>query len=342
MIVSAIVDPSAFDKEYFEEPDKSYKIQAEDLLKGIKENGILLFDSKGILRAALIKQIKSLPNTVGQQLQTLLADLLKIKPKRYVTCCISLNNTSSDDLLKLAYCLKKDTKADVLIASPQSLETLISEQENVEGVIPLSKYRDSDFEKCRRRYYGGLGSIEILPEPEVDNIIIRTVRFSKCLKFYDGHIGRRTNTCHFYAGIEYILSLWREHGFFVSDQDFGKVKIYACSANCILEEDTDSKKNKKKRKNKDQYENIVQEIIKPLEEENSPWSVKVLIKDDPDNIFHARYLESEHAVVRVDRGFRLFEQGRKFRQNLFTLNMSESSLLGRYRSLPNADFDGTS
>ena len=338
MLVSAVVDPSAFDKEYFEESDKSYKIQAEDLLKGIEKNGILLFDSEGILQAALIEQIESLPNTVGQQLQIVLAEVLKNKPKRFITCCVSLNDTLSDDVLKLACRVKKTTKADVLIASPQSLKTLIAEGKNVEEVVPLSGYRDSDFEKYRQRYHGGLGSIDTLPKSEVKEMIIRTVRFAKCLKFYDPHIGRGSNTCHFRAGIEYILFLWHKHGFFASDQDFGKVKIYACSADYIVEGDTDSKKKKKKEQNKEQREKIVREIITPLEKD-FPGSVKVLIKEDPDNIFHARYLESEHAVVRVDRGFRLFEQGRKFRQNLFTLNMSESSLLGRYQSLPNADFD---
>ena len=248
MLVSAVVDPSAFDNEYFEESDKSYKMQAEDLLKGIEENGILLFDSEGILRAALIEQIKSLPNTVGQQLQTLLAELLKIKSKRFVTCCVSLNDTLSNDLLKLACCLKKDTKADVLIASPQSIETLISEEKNVEEVVSLSEYRDSNFEKCRQRYSVGLGSIDTLSKSEVKEMIIRTVRFAKCLKFYDRHIGLGSNTCHFGAGIEYILCLWHKYGLFASDQDFGKVKIYTCSADCILEEDTDSKKKKRKGK----------------------------------------------------------------------------------------------
>ena len=339
MLVSAVVDPSAFDKEYFEESDKSYKIQAEDLLKGIEENGILLFDSEGILRAALIEQIKSLSNTVGQQLQTLLAELLKNKSKRFVTCCVSLNDTLSDDLLKLACCLKKDTKADVLIASPQSLETLISKEKNVKEVVPLSEYRDSDFEKYRQRYRAGLGSIDTLPKSEVKEMIIRTVRFAKCLKFYDRHIGLRSNTCHFGAGIEYILCLWHKYGLFASDQDFGKVKIYACSADCILEEDTDSKKEKKKRKNGEQHQNIVRDIITPLKK-SFGGPVEVLIKEDPDNIFHPRYLDSEQAVVRVDRGFRLFKQGRKFRQNLFNLHMDESSLLRRYESLPDADLAG--
>lgn len=341
MLVSAVVDPSAFDKKYFKEPDKSYKAHAEDLLNGVEENGLLLFDSEGILRKTLIKRIKSLPDPVGQQLRIVLAELLKDKSKRFVTCCVSLNDTLPNDLLKLARYVKKTTKADVLIASPQSLETLISEQENVEGVIPLSKYRDSDFEKCRRRYYGGLGSIDMLSKQVVKDMIIRAIRFSKSLKFYDRHIGLRSNTCYFGAGIEYILSLWYEHGFFASDQDFGEVQIYACSADCIVEEDTDYKKEKKKKQNTEQYEKIVQEIIMPIKK-NFPCPIEVVIKEDPENIFHARYLESEHAVVRVDRGFRLFEQGRKFRQNLFTLNMSESFLLGRYRSLPDADFDVTS
>ena len=340
MLVSAVVDPSAFDKKYFKEPDKSYKAHAEDLLNGVKENGLLLFDSEGILRKTLIKRIESLPDPVGQQLRIVLAELLKDKSKRFVTCCVSLNDTLLNDLLKLARYVKKTTKADVLIASPQSLETLIAEGKNVEGVVPLSGYRDSDFEKYRQKYHGGLGSIDTLPKSEVKEMIIRTVRFAKRLKFYDPHIGHGSNTCYFHAGIECILSLWQKHGFFKSDHDFGKVKIYTCSADCILEDDTDPKKEKKKRKNAEQHQNIVRDIITPLKKSFS-GPVEVLIKEDPDNIFHARYLESEQAVVRVDRGFRLFKQGRKFRQNLFNLHMGESLLLRRYESLPDADLAGT-
>ena len=100
--------------------------------------------------------------------------------------------------------------------------------------------------------------------------------------------------------------------------------------------DTDSKKEKKKRKNAEQHQNIVRDIITPLKK-SFRGSVEVLIKEDPDNIFHPRYLESEQVVVRVDRGFRLFKRGRKFRQNLFNLHMDESSLLRRYESLLDAD-----
>ena len=42
MLVSAVLDPSAFDAAYF---DALYTIHAEDFLKGLKRNGLLVIDS---------------------------------------------------------------------------------------------------------------------------------------------------------------------------------------------------------------------------------------------------------------------------------------------------------
>ena len=262
MLVSVVVDPSAFNEENF---DESYKIQAEILLEGILKNGMLIVDSEEVLREELRKKILSLPSTIGQQLQSLLTEILKNETKYIVACCVESDDNSTDELLDLAINLKLDDDVDVdaLIVSNQSLENLISGQMDGEGIVPLSEYRNSDFENRRKRYDNGFDSIDQLPKSEVDEIIVRATRFSKSLRFYDRHIGQRTNTCHFYAGIEYILSLWHEHGFFVSNQDFGKVEIYTCSVNCILEEDTDIRKLKKKKKNKEQHKNIVQEIKTP-------------------------------------------------------------------------------
>ncbi len=69
---------------------------------------------------------------------------------------------------------------------------------------------------------------------------------------------------------------------------------------------------------------------------------KVVCKGRSNSIFHARYLETQHAVIRVDRGFDLFKQNGGFRQNFFTLNMAESSHLKECRDLPDADLDGAS
>ena len=50
MLVSAVVDPSAFNEDYF---DKSYRIHAEDLLTGIVKNGLLIVDLEGALKRSL-------------------------------------------------------------------------------------------------------------------------------------------------------------------------------------------------------------------------------------------------------------------------------------------------
>ncbi len=317
MLMSAVIEPSAFDANYF---DAVYRIQAEDYLNGIERNGLLIVDSGKRLQDALISRIKSLPDKYGQQLLIKITELLlKKRTKRTIVIPVFANDTSASDLLGLAYHLKTDTEADALIVGQDGLKTLKSEQKYKSDIVPLSEYRESDFEKCRQRYVDGLESIDTLPRSEVDKFIIRSVRFTKWLRFYDPYIGKSNNTKEFREGIEYILSLWDKHGFFASQEGTGSVEIYTSRGKNV----------------QTQHQRIVKEIITPLEKQ-FPWPVKFLIKINRGRIFHARYLETQHAIIRVDRGFDLFEKNGQFRQNLFTLNMMESSLLGRYQNLPNA------
>ena len=216
MLVSAVLDPSAFNAEYF---DALYTIQAVDFLKGIQRNGLLIVDSENRLRDALVKQVEALPIKPQQRLRFLIQELLlKKKSKRVIACFVSLSDMSSTSLLNLAYHLKTDTEADVLIVSDKSLETLKLQRRYDKNIVPLSEYRDSDFEEYRQGYDNQVGSIDTLPKEKVEEIIIGSVRFTKWLRFYDPHIGRGNNTGDFREGIEYILSLWYENGFFSSQQ----------------------------------------------------------------------------------------------------------------------------
>ena len=323
MLVSAVLDPSALDAEYF---DALYTIQAVDFLKGIQRNGLLIVDSENRLRDALVAQIKSLPIKPQQRLRFLIQELLlKKKSKRVIACFVSLSDMSSTGLLDLAYHLKKDTEADALIVSEKSLEILKTERKYDQDIIPLSEYRDSDFEEYRQGYDSQAGPIDKLPKAEAEEIIIRSVRFTKWLRFYDPYIGRGNNTSDFQKGIEYILSLWYEHGFFASQQGIGSVEIFACRGRDV----------------RDQSQRIVQEFITPLRQQ-FPWPINFSIKHDTKRIFHARYLETQHAVIRVDHGFDLFNQNNEFRRNFFTLHMAEGSHLKECRDLPDADLNGTS
>lgn len=323
MLVSAVLDPSAFDAADF---DELYAIQVEDLLRGIWSNGVLIVDSKRKLQKELFEKAESFPGTgKWERLRSLLTDLLKEKSKRVAVRLVSLSNASSVDLLELTCDLKKDTEADVLILGDKNFETLKFNPKYSDGLVPLSKYRDSDFEVDRQRYENQIGPIDSLPKPDVEDLIIRLVRFSKWLRFYDPYIGRGKNTSNFQKGIEYILSLWHEHGFFVSQQ--GIVEIFTCKGQYV----------------QDQHQRIVEELTTPLMEQ-FPWPIKFSIKVDKfgaDRIFHARYLETQHAIVRIDKGFDLFKQNDDFRRNFFTLNMAEAPHLKECRELPDADLGGT-
>ena len=325
MLVSAVVDPSAFDVAYF---DELYTIQTVDFLKGIQRNGLLIVDSENKLRNALVEQVKSLPIKPQQRLRSLIEELvLRKKSKRVIACLVSSSHAPSMSLLDLAYRVQVDTEADALIVGNHSLGILKSTHRDSKGIVPLFEYRDSDFEADRQRYENQIGPIDTLPKSEVEELIIRSVRFTKWLRFYDPYIGRGNNTIDFREGIEYILSLWYEHGFFASQQGTGSVEIFTCSDQHIQV--------------REQYRRIVQKLTTPLQQ-RFPWPINFLIKNDPKRIFHARYLETQHAIIRIDRGFDLFKQNGEFRRNFFTLNMAESSHLRECRDLPDADLDGTS
>lgn len=338
MLVSAILDPYVFDFDdaYF---DALYMINAEDLLKGIKKNGVLIVDSGKKLQDALRDRIKSqaFPMKYQKRLQILVEELLKNRKRRIVECPVAPNSTSSGNLLKIACALKTDTEADGLIVGNNNFEALRFDPKYSDGIVPLSEYRDSDFEKERQRYCDGFESIDMLSRAEVDEIVIRSIRFSKWLRFYDRYIVTGDNTSGFLNGIKYILSLWRDHGFFAPRQGIGELEIFTGTEH-IREDEEDHAKDSKLARSQENYRKVKRELMGWLKREAPQWwQIKIFVKDDPNHIFHARYLETQHAVIRIDRGFDLFNQENRFRRNFFTLNMAESSHLRECRDLPDAN-----
>ena len=334
MLVSAVLDPSAFNASCF---DALYSIHALDLLKGIERNGLLIVDSENRLRDTLIKQIRSVPIKYRQRLQILVEEiLLKKRSKRVIACFVSSNYEPSRDLLDLAYYLQTSTEADALIVGNESLERLKSDQRHGENIILLSEYRDSNFEKERQRYYDGLEPIDTLSESEVEDAIIRSIRFSTWLRFYDKQIGKGTSTRNFLEGIEYVLSLWREHGVFASQEGRGSVEIYTGTAKPIRGYETDQVRRDKLAYNREQHQKIIRELMEPLNDWFS-WPVRLFVKEDPDGIFHARYLEAQYAIIQVERGFGFRKPNDEFWRNFFTVNMRHGSHLRECRELPDAD-----
>ena len=145
MIVSAVIEPSVFEKDYF---DELSMVNALDFLKGIERNGLLIIDDEGKLQNSFIDKIQSLSIKYSQQLQILIEELLiKKKSKRVIIYRTSNKSRSPSDLLELAYHLKKIIEPDALIVGHQGFEKLKSEKKFDKDIVLLSQYRDSEFEK---------------------------------------------------------------------------------------------------------------------------------------------------------------------------------------------------
>lgn len=346
MLVSAVLEPSVFDVKFF---DELYTIHAIDFLRGIERNGLLIVDEDGALQNDFCKRFDKeeneyelIPIKYRLRIQKYIEELLlKNKSKRLILSPVSSKISSSEDLFELASALKKDTKADTLIVGNDNFEMNRFDPKHKDGIVPLPKYRDTDVEKNRQRYCVGLAPIDSLPRCEVDDIIVRSIRYSKWLRFYDRYIGTGDSTSDFRKGIRYILTLWDKHGYFSSKQGIGDIKIYTCSAEQIRDDAIDHAIESKLERNQEKYRKIIRELINPLKNQ-FPWPVELVVKNDPYGIFHARYLETQHAIVRVDRGFDLFKQNGEFRRNFFTLNMAESPHLKECRELTDANVSGVS
>ena len=178
MQISTVIDPSAFNVDYF---DPTYQKHAENFLKSIEKDGLLIVDSENKLQNAIFEQIASLPTKYRQQLQIRFEELFKNKRDRVVECCILSDGVSSEKLLDLVYHLKTVSEADALIVTDKGFEILKSDQEYDESIFPLSGYGNSDFGKNRQKYYDKLKSTDTQSTSEMEDTIVHSEHFNDWL-----------------------------------------------------------------------------------------------------------------------------------------------------------------
>lgn len=216
MLMSAVLDPLAFEKENFENP--IYYLQAKEFLRRLQENGILILDPDGKLKNKLLDIVEKLPTKFGQEIGILTVEILKTK-KRTVSCLHSptfINNNLS--FPELALMVRTQCGADAVITNEKGKVELINKGTHAPNIVTLDLYLESEFEKKRKKFFVDMPNMDNLETGEFDDVIIRIVKFSKWLRFYDQYIGKGANTMHFRKGIEYILELWKRHGHFASQK----------------------------------------------------------------------------------------------------------------------------
>ena len=289
MIVTAILDPSALDQKYLN--DKAYLIQARQFLSEIWTNGLLISDRENVLVCEMIRKVIS--KSSDTDLRILIEEIVKNKRQRIV---LYKALTSSQDVQKICCELEHHRPPDVVVAGPdhvRDLQNCCSESK----VITFSEYSGSEFEREIKKYQNWLPPIHELSYTEREDLFVRVVRFAKYIRIYDKQIGKGGNMKGFLKGLGFILALWEEHGYFQSER---KVEIYTCAKKHAHQYNA--------RENKEAMAKVQAELVDKLKA-RFELCIKLHVKDDRENEFHARYLQTQSTILLMERGFDIMKAG---------------------------------
>ncbi len=120
-------------------------------------------------------------------------------------------------------------------------------------------------------------------------------------------------------GFSYILDAWTEQRHF---DEVGSVEIITLSKSEI-----DSPVNEEAK------DTLVRMILEPLRKRYQ-FRICLLIKRAEFKNFHPRHLQTDYAILHVDRGFDLFDSRGNLLPNPVTLRNADKHHLERYRNLP--------
>lgn len=329
MYVAMVLHPDCLKKEHFQ--TEGYNTQASLLFKGIRSNGLLVVDSDGRLKGLVGKAIRDLPTQHGQRLQIWWEEFLKGKRKRVVTArpeaCTALKNVHDEAL------------AD-LLARKCPVDAVIVEDARELNEVALGSYEGSNIEKMRGDFMEGSGMLDGLDPQRADELIIRTVRYSKWLRIYDKQIGKGgKNLDAFRRGIGHILTLWKDHGHFTSEEE-GDVTIYTCEARPIRDGEFGAKADDKRRTNSAAYKKVLKDLMVPLRRDFPGWKIELCIKRVTEDITHPRHLEAQAAIIEFERGFDILKEKKPVAYKRTSLHVDNKvhEHLVEYRKLADAEY----
>jgi hypothetical protein len=321
--MATALDPRELEREKFSRD--GYKSQVKQFFRGIQENGLLITDPDGELKSRIHSAILSLPSSCQKEVETRWIEFLKNKKRRVVGCHPKA--------------FPKGKRGDIALVlnridSCCYLDSIFSSDLAVHNHAELGAYEDSRFEARRRELFAGSPPLDTLQPEQADDLIVRSIRYSKWLRFYDKQLGRAESIRGFCIGIEYILSLWKEHGHFARDKG-NTVTIVTVERQRLNDDDTDHVRKQKLAANKKAVEDLEQKLLGPLRKKFK-WQIDLQVKRDADHISHSRHLEAQVAIIRFDLGFDLFDSDKKFKRNQLSVDNAFSEHLRQYRELPDA------
>jgi len=302
MIVSSVVDPSSYNESLY--GNEVNLLEMVNFLRGMLDNGILLFDESGMLTSALNNEVSKLSQGARRKITTLTVELKKNNKFIKMPIAEATGNTE-----KLIYSLvQKCTPDTVLVGNKNYIGVPITR---------LEGYSYSDFEikikkqKCFTDKGSTLQINDKLDGGIVFDAIDRCIKYSSIVKLYDKQIGKnikiedvrkydsgadnRVPLERAYWGIKHILEVWCS-----SDVPIlGKIlEIYTVY---------DERDHGGESKPKEKIARILKTYLKDkLTNEFPSICINIRLYSDRHGKYHARFLESKYAIVSFDRGFDLF------------------------------------
>ena len=326
MLMYVVLDPLVFEKENFENP--VYYPQAITFLRGLQANGLLILDPNGQLKNKLIDIIEVLPTKFGQEINILVTEILKTK-KKSITCThntISAKRTS--DVLEIAIMIRDGCKLDALVTSNKRRQELVNRGLSTSNTVFLESYIESDFEKKRIKFSQEMPNMDSLPIDEFEDVIIRIIKFSRWLRFYDKQISKANNIKHFRKGIEYVLEQWEKVGYFTSQE---KVTVEIITGHEIHH-------NYQLEEVERNYQKINSELIGQLKKRFPKYEISLSMKDDTKGIMHARHLQVQVTNVYVDPGFDMFRPNGTLKRLFLKIDNGSSGHFEECHKLPEIVF----
>lgn len=317
MLMTAFLDLSAFDSQYFE--DEFYVSWAKQFIQDmITENGLFLTEWDGErLKSRLNCILRSLPPKYQYEFRIYFEEALR-DPSRF----IDIGDLSHIELLETVRLIQKRYKPDAIFSSPDNMD-------KIQFIAPcivhsFLQYPDSAFQVQRRSFRNDHYDLGELDVHKCKDVFIRTIRFAKHLGIYDRYLGQGGDrTRNFYRGIDFILGLWKEYGHFAANPETqAHIDFYTCEKHWNK---PDPLTRRQLRENAKAIEQTQSELIERLKEKYSAcnWNMSLHVKQDPFRKMHARYLDARFAVLDLNSGFDFLDEAGVFKSNQITFKSGE-------------------
>lgn len=201
-------------------------------------------------------------------------------------------------------------------------------------LVKPEDYGTSPIEIHRRRLSEDHPPLDKMKDDERDKFLRGLLRFAPNICIYDRQIGRAAKDLRrFYAGINWFLDGWKRHRLAGAKREL--VEIFTAAPNSLDGNERGHELERKQRENRVARDLVQQDLIEPLSSNHSV-TVRLLWKNDPEGIFHARHIQTTTTCVLVERGFDIFRSDRSWQRTIVKCGRADSDHLTECRGLRNA------